>query len=156
MTDIVETSNDPFDDIFSGNGAGGTGLDLVCDQPCIFVPQEYKKGNGMQNKDGSDKYMIVTTVISFANPENPEVHEELPVFGSAVVDMLKKMALKNESGTLTEKGFPFMRVAVPFRNEQKKKAGNAQWDFKAVEDPGTMKVMAAYAHKNLKPASPFE
>jgi hypothetical protein len=154
MTDVVET--DPFDDIFSGNGAGGTGLDLVCDQPCILIPQEYKKMSDRKNKDGSDKYMVVTTAVSFSDPTNPEVHNELPVFGNAVADMLKNFALKNAAGEVTEKGFPFMRIAIPFKNKEKGQAGNPMWDFKAVEDQNLIRAMAAYAHKNLKPASPFE
>jgi len=151
MTDV-----DPFDDsIFSANGAGGTGLDLVIDQPCIFIPQEYKQKGSDTNKDGSPKMMVVSTVVSFANPEKPETHDELPIFGSAVVEMLKKMARSNEAGKLTEKGFPFMRVAVPFRDSSKRKAGNDMWNFKAVGDPQLIRLMAKYAHENLKPSDPF-
>lgn len=151
MTDV-----DPFDDeIFSGNGAGGTGLDLVKDQPCIFIPQDYKKMADRKNKDGSDKYMVVATAVSFADPTNPEVHDELPIFGNAVVDMLKKMAQKNERGETTDKGFPFMRIAVPFPNKEKGQAGNPMWDFKAVEDSALVRVMAKYAYDNLKAKDPF-
>lgn len=150
------TDSEPFDDdIFAGNGAGGDGLDEVCDQPCIFIPQEYKKGSGLQNKDGEEKYLIVAKVVSFADPANPEIHDELPIFGSALVSGMKLMAQKNERGTLTEKGFPFMKLGIPFKNEQKKKFGNAQWDMKSVEDETLRRAMAKYAHENLKPSDPF-
>ena len=144
---------DPFDeDIFSGNGAGGGGLDEVQDKPCIFVPLEYKKGTGLQGSQGEDKYLIVAKIISFGNPESPEVHEDIPIFGTALVSGMKLLAKKNESGTLTDKGFPFMRLGTPFKNKAKGKVGNPMWDMKPVEDEGLRRAMAEYAYKHLKPS----
>lgn len=151
MTDV-----DPFDDdIFSGNGAGGGGLDEVCDQPCIFIPQEYKLGTGLQGSDKSDKYLVVAKVVSFGDPANPEVHDELPIFGTALVSGMKQMAKKNEAGVLTEKGFPFMKLGVPFKNKAKGKVGNPMWDMKAIEDENLRRAMAKYAHENLRASDPF-
>lgn len=143
-------SDDPFGDVFAGNGASGSGLDPHENSPVIMIPVEFDR-QGLRGDDGEWVATIDANIVSFANPDAPAMDDGVRIFAGRIVTALKNHAvfnMKNPEGD-PNTNFPKMTVGI-IKKGQRSGKKNPPWLMEPIEDKELLSKMGVWARANLK------
>lgn len=145
-----KTMSDPFEEVFDGNGASGSGLDLHMGDPVIVIPTEYIPRDLKGDKD-EWVAAISADLINFSDPEKPWTDDGVRIWAKLIVNNLKNRAQwnsRNPDGN-PDTNLPKMIVGIVSKGPKVGK-NSPPWELKTIEDQALLSKMKSWARANLK------
>lgn len=142
-------SDDPFEGVFSANGATGSGLDPHEGAPVILVPNEYVPRD-LKGDDGEWVPAISGMIVNFSDPDNPFVDDGVRMWARKIVSALRRNAEWNASNPEgnPNNNLPKMTVGIVSKGTRSGK-NSAPWQLESISDDILLKKMATWARSHL-------
>lgn len=150
-------SDDPFSDVFAGNGASGSGLDPHEGAPVILIPTEYVPRD-LKGDDGEWVAAVAANIINFSNPDDVSVDDGVRIWAKKIVSAVKSNAQWNNQNPNGDPNthLPKMVVGIVTKGQRSGK-NSAPWLMEPIQDKELLGKMANWARSKLviKVSDPF-